>query len=125
MSSNEFSEKVANEFVVPLFRQFCTENHLPENFDSMTEKERKKVMDLFNRKVSKYHLFQDHVVELNMGFSSGDIDFKTFTIPEFVHKAGKFEEATELYISRKDTESRVWILITVILLICLFVVWMV
>jgi len=122
---NQFNEIAAQEFVIPLFKNFCKEYNLSENFDSLSQKEREKVMELFNKKVSKYHLFKDHVIELNLAFSSGDIDFKSFTIDEFVHKAGKFEEATELYISRKELESKTWIVITAILLVCVVIVWMV
>ena len=124
-TNNQFNEIAAQEFVLPLFRNFCKDHNISENFDSLAPKEREKVMELFNKKVSKYHLFKDHVIELNLAFSSGDIDFKSFTIEEFVHKAGKFEEATELYISRKELESKTWIIVTAILLVCVFIVWMV
>ncbi len=122
---NQFNESAAQEFVLPLFQNFCKEYNLSTDFESLSQKERMKVMDLFNKKVSKYHLFKDHVIELNLAFSSGDIDFKVFTVEEFVHKAGKFEEATELYISRKELESKTWIVITAILLVCVVIVWMV
>lgn len=113
------------EFVLNIFNQFLHSENLTKSTDQMTADELKRAMELFNRKVQKYHLNGDSVIELNMGNSSGEIDFKTYTISEFVHKAGKFEEAAELYISRKDAETRIWVTLTAIMLIGLIIVWLV
>lgn len=113
------------EMVLSIFEQFLKAENITTPTDQMTADELIKTMDLFNKKVQKYHLNGDTVIELNLGNGSGDIDFKTYSISEFVHKAGKFEEAAELYISRKDAETRIWVALTAIMLIGLIIVWLV
>lgn len=118
------SEMSPQDFVLSKFSEFLQTKNISQKPEELSPDALKKLMNQFNREVPKYFVLGQMVIELNLGNDKGDIDFKTYSLEEFVDKTAKFEEAAEFYISRKDAESRIWVALTAVLLISLVISWL-
>lgn len=110
-------------FVQNLFLEFCQSKGFEEI--PTHEPDLKNMIEGFNRQVPKYHWWNQQVVEIRLMESDGMMDVKVHTPDNFVIKMNEFESATELYVTRKESETRIYLVISALLLIGLSIIWLI